>query len=348
MRAFCLGLLAFFTCYHVQAQEIVPAEYPLYSIEPGSQSLLPGTYLVMSPLEIGQNDTLSLKAGTRLGFVPGTGLKVKGTLVVEGSQEKPVLFTLAGDPTETRWEGIQLEEGGSISGQYWYSYYADVFLQGDLSRLKLESSVWAFHRTALKWQDVERPATLISQNLLAFNEVAIRFEDSLPERVFAGNLFCQNDLPLRAGRLVPDFRFMGQCWCAEDEDRLASQGIPPRATRPVAQLQDCPDIDHPLLRGGGGVTIVIDDDLGVTPNDPRLLKGVRTAGTLVEDAYWVDNQGDVLEYCLYNINGQSLLRGQIPAGTRMDFSWGRLAPGWFVLHLRRDNQQLVKRLIRTP
>lgn len=68
-------------------------------------------YLVTSSLEIYANASLTIKPGARLQFAEGTYLGIAGTVVIEGEEGQPVIFTRDGNnPTIGSWSGITITD----------------------------------------------------------------------------------------------------------------------------------------------------------------------------------------------------------------------------------------------
>lgn len=72
-----------------------------------------GPFLATGPLLVPVGQTLHLGPGVRLVFDKGTYLKVAGTLIAEGTQEEPVVFTSKEEePHKGDWGGIQIRSTG--------------------------------------------------------------------------------------------------------------------------------------------------------------------------------------------------------------------------------------------
>ena len=50
-------------------------------------------YIVAGNITVQENVTLTIQAGTRLQFDPGTFIKVQGTLIADGTADLPIVFT---------------------------------------------------------------------------------------------------------------------------------------------------------------------------------------------------------------------------------------------------------------
>ncbi len=77
---------------------------------------------IFQAITVTDNATLTIRAGTKLRFPPGAGLRVEqGRLVVEGTALDPVVFTsyfdntLGDTPAPGDWEGVVLEPGAAGS-----------------------------------------------------------------------------------------------------------------------------------------------------------------------------------------------------------------------------------------
>ncbi len=76
----------------------------------------PGVYDIHENITISDGDTLTVGPAEDLWFDPGTGLIIRGTLVVDGTASTNARFMSgAGSPAAGDWRGIVIESGGSAS-----------------------------------------------------------------------------------------------------------------------------------------------------------------------------------------------------------------------------------------
>jgi|GEM_PF-6756988 len=75
----------------------------------------PGTYIVSGNLHVLPGKTLTVSAGTVMHFEPFTGIVVRGKLIVDGTSDKPIVFTSVKDgavegatPAEFDWNGLDV------------------------------------------------------------------------------------------------------------------------------------------------------------------------------------------------------------------------------------------------
>jgi parallel beta-helix repeat protein len=73
-----------------------------------------GKILVGQPVTVGAGATLTIRPGSQILFRDGVGLQVDGTLLAQGTADKPILFLPAGDGQEA-WAGITLGSHASAS-----------------------------------------------------------------------------------------------------------------------------------------------------------------------------------------------------------------------------------------
>ncbi len=122
-----------------------------------------GPYLATSPLLVEKGQTLVIEPGTVIKFDPGKYLKVEGTLIAVGTQDKPITFTSKSlDPKAGDWGGIQIRPTGGSTfdpNQTWtggtkFQYvtieYANVGLYVYNTGLLVDLCLFRFNNTAIE------------------------------------------------------------------------------------------------------------------------------------------------------------------------------------------------------
>jgi hypothetical protein len=110
-------------------------------------------YLIMSEIIVDKGQTLALKPGCILLFRQFTGLRVNGSLIVEGSQVNPVIFTTVNDnqynPASKQtanpfdWNGLLVETGaGRVIMSFFTLAYSGYGLRSKFQNINISNGVF--------------------------------------------------------------------------------------------------------------------------------------------------------------------------------------------------------------
>jgi hypothetical protein len=232
------------------------------------------TYVLIHDLLVPAGSSLILEKGTTLGFFSEARLTIQGELRSEGSQRAPyALLTLARpsfSSNDQPWPGIRIEGSQArveLSGvEIQLAKTALEVIDTRPGRILLSQLHLRFNRSAV---ELRGPALLIDLRLVA-NETGLSLYPGAAYSEWESLHFCKNEGFAVRNFTPGDIDLSGQCWCETppfspqlilDQQDLPSSGevhLLPLATR-------CQDSRTATL-GGGGVTIVIDDD--VVPIEP--------------------------------------------------------------------------------
>lgn len=146
-------------------------------------------YELLSDVEVAPGVTLTVQAGTEvICSHPSYGLLVDGTLVLQGSETEPVVFT-SGDPSPARrdWQGIRIRNGGVLDLSYTLVAYAETGIHFESG-----ASGSAYNATISDHSDglyfAAGSLGTVSESLIQYNLTGIR--------VFGNNSVTSNPAPV--------------------------------------------------------------------------------------------------------------------------------------------------------
>ncbi|MEO1450001.1 MAG: hypothetical protein AAFV07_10770 [Bacteroidota bacterium] len=340
-------LLLLLQIWGLSAQQVISTDIQIANPVGGNVSFGGEPMVASRNVVIPEGVEAVFEPGAILGLYPEVSIQVAGTLRIKGTAEDPVIFTLAGrGQIEGKWKGIQILPGGILIAEHFNTYYAETLLQGDLSQVQMDQAVLAFHQTAVKWEGRERGTARIQRSLWGYNERALDIRAQLPEKLLVENLFCANVRPVVGTRLALNARLNWQCWCESDQEKVIAAGVLPRSLLPLGG--DCPDSDHPLIRGGGTVTIVIDDDVSMVPIDEKALAGFSIGSNMIQDFMELENAGPPVQFRLLNMAGQEMLSGAMAAASGRRVLVSHLPRAMYMLQIQRGNAIDFKRVLLIP
>ncbi len=150
-------------------------------------------YRIEHPIDIDENVTLTVQAGTEIHFEENCGLDIEGTLKALGAVGDTILFTSAkAHPERESWTGIyatQSAQNSEISEiKYCLIEYAVVGITGDRVCVEVSRSQIKDCRIGIKIDHTSGCDWIISNNVIQNNtEEGIKVEDS-------GNVTIENNL----------------------------------------------------------------------------------------------------------------------------------------------------------
>jgi hypothetical protein len=88
-------------------------------------------YIVTGDVTVFPNCTLTIEPGVEVRFYSDTGMQVRGTLMAEGAESSPIVFTSADSVTKGAWKGIEIANtlGGRATIKFAYFSYASTALR---------------------------------------------------------------------------------------------------------------------------------------------------------------------------------------------------------------------------
>jgi len=143
-----------------------------------------GIFIVQESYEVKPGDGLVIPAGLKVYFAPLAGLDVKGTLIIDGKPQEPVLLMSlraksgAGAPHD--WAGIKVFQGGTVDIRYAAISNASVGVKsccGDNIKL-LNTSFWA---NGVNLQIRDKRFTVFDREPITY-EPPIRYEKTPAEK----------------------------------------------------------------------------------------------------------------------------------------------------------------------
>jgi len=245
-----------------------------------------GTIILEGDVVLKEGSHLVIEPGTRVLFAspppgedrfvdhphfPGSELIVKGTLVAEGTPDRPILFA-SSDPQALAgsWGGINLMKTPSARFRFCRFVQADSALHAQESVLVVEESLFESNRVAIRFHTTDFS---IRNNLIRNNGVGIRFHYGSP--AIFGNVIRDNEKGIFITSYPQDYVIEGNDIVANREYSVAlGEEVPER----VSMKGNYWGMKNPSAIATTFFDGRIDSDLGVVDFEPFLTEPVAGHG----------------------------------------------------------------------
>jgi hypothetical protein len=147
-------------------------------------TLANGPYIVTGSVAVPSGVTLTIEAGVQVKFTRETYLKVEGSLIAQGTQNNPIVFTSnQTNPASGDWAGIRIRETG---GTTFISLDSDTYSSGSiLNHVKVEYATTGIY--------IYNTGLLVTNSEFYKNNAAIELRKS-SHTVFINNTFKDNSI----------------------------------------------------------------------------------------------------------------------------------------------------------
>lgn len=240
-------------------------------------------YLITQSIVIHAGATLTIAPGVIVG-VNGS-IRVEGTLNALGKPDQPIVFTGRSHPQIFPdffpWNGISVSGPfATVNLEYFKGHLAETFLNiqhTGSGAMKISKGTLSHNKIAMRCGQINTEWEMTGMAIIE-NEKGIILEPSFSSPIYGikENFFCENTSYTLINHSPISFEFAKNCWCDSDASSLERAVFDGKDSVGVGQifLNPLPDNcgENFLDRFSvGGVTVVLDEDLG-TGNDKELFK----------------------------------------------------------------------------
>lgn len=309
-------------------------------------------YLLYQSLHIGPKGSLVLAAGVELRFDGFEGIIVEGRLETQGTDAQPVVMGPLIADKDVRWQGIRvMGPKAALSLGFTNILLAETGVEIQSSGpqgIDLQDCLFASGTTGLRLMGVP-PTFTASRNAFLQNQVGLEFAVGGTYKGFQANEICTNQRYQAVMTTAESVKLPSNCWCDLDGrgtdqrngilDRRRQAGLGSLSFT-NASVCDIPNQLAAFAKGGGDVTVVLDDYVS-TEAIGNIARAFDVYPQPMQDRLFIELgeawQGP-LELSAFDLQGRLLWRRTYLPDPKLELDRSDLpSSGLYILQLRDTN-----------